>query len=912
MYKDNTNNNNETTRQIITRTHKVLTSAGEKWMKENASSSNIVGALIITIMFTAAFAIPGGNNQEIDIPILPQEKAIKIFMISDSISLFATSTYVLMFLGIITSRYAEADFLWSLSTKLVIGLSTLFISIAAMMVMFCATKMIAIDKRLEYVVLIILLASVPVSLFTLLEFPLLVQNFRCVEADLLWSLPTKLMIRLLTLFISIAAMMVTFCATEMIAIDKRLEYVVPIILLVSVPVSLFTLLDFPLLVQNFRCVEADLLWSLPTKLMIRLLTLFISIAAMMVTFCATEMIAIDKRLEYVVPIILLVSVPVSLFTLLDFPLLVQNFRCVEADLLWSLPTKLMIRLLTLFISIAAMMVTFCATEMIAIDKRLEYVVPIILLVSVPVSLFVAGLSSSCSEFQETGIPILLHEKAIKIFMISDSISLFAASTYVLMFLGILTSRCVEADLLKSLPTKLMIRLLTLFISIASMMVTFFATEMIAIDKRLEYVVPIILLVSVPVSLFTLLDFPLLVQNFRYAEADFLWSLPTKLVIGLSTLFISIAAMMVTFCATVMIAMDKRLEYVVLIILLESVPVSLFTLLQFPLLVQNFRQIITRTHKILASVGEKWMKENASSSNIVGALIFTIMFTAAFAIPGGNNQEIGIPILLHEKAIKIFMISDSISLFAASTFVLMFFGILTSRFAEADFLWSLPTKLVIRLSTLFISIAAMMVTFCTRYAEADFLWSLPTKLVIGLSTLFISIAAMMVTFCATVMIAMDKRLEYVVLIILLESVPVSLFTLLQFPLLVQNFRQIITRTHKILASVGEKWMKENASSSNIVGALIFTIMFTAAFAIPGGNNQEIGIPILLHEKAIKIFMISDSISLFAASTFVLMFFGILTSRFAEADFLWSLPTKLVIRLSTLFISIAAMMVTFCTT
>ncbi|CAN1756693.1 hypothetical protein LINPERHAP1_LOCUS6223 [Linum perenne] len=891
-------------------------------MKENASSSNIVGALIITIMFTAAFAIPGGNNQEIDIPILPQEKAIKIFMISDSISLFATSTYVLMFLGIITSRYAEADFLWSLSTKLVIGLSTLFISIAAMMVMFCATKMIAIDKRLEYVVLIILLASVPVSLFTLLEFPLLVQNFRCVEADLLWSLPTKLMIRLLTLFISIAAMMVTFCATEMIAIDKRLEYVVPIILLVSVPVSLFTLLDFPLLVQNFRCVEADLLWSLPTKLMIRLLTLFISIAAMMVTFCATEMIAIDKRLEYVVPIILLVSVPVSLFTLLDFPLLVQNFRCVEADLLWSLPTKLMIRLLTLFISIAAMMVTFCATEMIAIDKRLEYVVPIILLVSVPVSLFVAGLSSSCSEFQETGIPILLHEKAIKIFMISDSISLFAASTYVLMFLGILTSRCVEADLLKSLPTKLMIRLLTLFISIASMMVTFFATEMIAIDKRLEYVVPIILLVSVPVSLFTLLDFPLLVQNFRYAEADFLWSLPTKLVIGLSTLFISIAAMMVTFCATVMIAMDKRLEYVVLIILLESVP-KVERIIN-PMYKDNTnnnnetaRQIITRTHKILASVGEKWMKENASSSNIVGALIFTIMFTAAFAIPGGNNQEIGIPILLHEKAIKIFMISDSISLFAASTFVLMFFGILTSRFAEADFLWSLPTKLVIRLSTLFISIAAMMVTFCTRYAEADFLWSLPTKLVIGLSTLFISIAAMMVTFCATVMIAMDKRLEYVVLIILLESVP-KVERIIN-PMYKDNTnnnnetaRQIITRTHKILASVGEKWMKENASSSNIVGALIFTIMFTAAFAIPGGNNQEIGIPILLHEKAIKIFMISDSISLFAASTFVLMFFGILTSRFAEADFLWSLPTKLVIRLSTLFISIAAMMVTFCTT
>ncbi|CAN1161139.1 hypothetical protein LINPERHAP2_LOCUS23749 [Linum perenne] len=47
-------------------------------------------------------------------------------------------------------------------------------------------------------------------------------------------------------------------------------------------------------------------------------------------------------------------------------------------------------------------------------------------------------------------------------------------------------------------------------------------------------------------------------------------------------------MVVTCCVTVMITMDKRLEYVVPIILLASVPVSLFMLLQFPLLVQIFR------------------------------------------------------------------------------------------------------------------------------------------------------------------------------------------------------------------------------------------------------------------------------------------------------------------------------------
>ncbi|CAI0626398.1 unnamed protein product [Linum tenue] len=152
--------------------------AGEKWMKETATSSTVVGSLIITIMFTAACTVPGGNNQEKGTPILLHDKAFKIFIASDALSLFAASTSVLMFLGILTSRYAEADFRRSLPTKLVIGLSTLFVSIAAMMVTFCATVMIVMDHRPLYVVPIVMMASVPVTLFMFLQFPLLVQIFR--------------------------------------------------------------------------------------------------------------------------------------------------------------------------------------------------------------------------------------------------------------------------------------------------------------------------------------------------------------------------------------------------------------------------------------------------------------------------------------------------------------------------------------------------------------------------------------------------------------------------------------------------------------------------------------------------------------------------------------------------------------
>lgn len=48
------------------------------------------------------------------------------------ISLFAAVTSLLMFLSILTARFAEQYFLFKLRTKLIIGLTTLFISTTAM------------------------------------------------------------------------------------------------------------------------------------------------------------------------------------------------------------------------------------------------------------------------------------------------------------------------------------------------------------------------------------------------------------------------------------------------------------------------------------------------------------------------------------------------------------------------------------------------------------------------------------------------------------------------------------------------------------------------------------------------------------------------------------------------------------
>ncbi|XVF82787.1 hypothetical protein PTKIN_Ptkin16aG0077600 [Pterospermum kingtungense] len=176
-YKEYRNQAGETPYETFDRSHADLLKRGEQWMKDIAQSSTIVGTLIITIMFAALFTVPGGNNQDTGFPLLLKKKLFKLFIISDAIALFASSTSVLMFVGILSSRYSKDDFLTSLPTKLIIGLSALFISIAAMMVAFCSTVIIMVKGQLEIVIPIVLLAAIPVGLFVWLQFPLLVSTF---------------------------------------------------------------------------------------------------------------------------------------------------------------------------------------------------------------------------------------------------------------------------------------------------------------------------------------------------------------------------------------------------------------------------------------------------------------------------------------------------------------------------------------------------------------------------------------------------------------------------------------------------------------------------------------------------------------------------------------------------------------
>nr|KAJ0196735.1 hypothetical protein LSAT_V11C700362880 [Lactuca sativa] len=101
------NISNETPDKVFRREHRNLVKEAEKWMKAVAESCNITAALITTIVFEVAITIPGGRDQDTGIPLFTKEIAFTIFAITDAISLFASSTTLLMFLPILKRSFYE-------------------------------------------------------------------------------------------------------------------------------------------------------------------------------------------------------------------------------------------------------------------------------------------------------------------------------------------------------------------------------------------------------------------------------------------------------------------------------------------------------------------------------------------------------------------------------------------------------------------------------------------------------------------------------------------------------------------------------------------------------------------------------------------------------------------------------------
>ncbi|KAK1355034.1 Ankyrin repeat-containing protein [Heracleum sosnowskyi] len=193
--REKKNKQGQTPQDLFTEEHANLMEKGERWMKETAAQCMVVAALIATIMFAAAFTLPGGNNQENGHPIFKHESAFIVFVITDAVSLFSSSASILMFLAILTARYAERDFLVSLPIKLMIGLLALFISITTMMIAFSASFFLVYTKGMKWVPYLITgLAGGPVLLFARLQYRLFFDVVRTTLSSRFLFKPKKHML----------------------------------------------------------------------------------------------------------------------------------------------------------------------------------------------------------------------------------------------------------------------------------------------------------------------------------------------------------------------------------------------------------------------------------------------------------------------------------------------------------------------------------------------------------------------------------------------------------------------------------------------------------------------------------------------------------------------------------------------
>ncbi|KAI3848579.1 hypothetical protein MKX03_029765 [Papaver bracteatum] len=202
-------------------------------------------------------------------------------------------------------------------------------------------------------------------------------------------------------------------------------------------------------------------------------------------------------------------------------------------------------------------------------------------------------------------------------------------------------------------------------------------------------------------------------------------------------------------------------------------------------------VFIEEHKKLVATGEKWMKETSGSCMVVATLIATVAFAATFTVPGGNisdqdNPRNGVPIFLTKNTFAMFALADAVALFSSITSVIMF---------QPCYLDSLSIMI-------------------SRYAEEDFLKSLPHKLIIGLANLFISMASILVAFGAAFTLVLRHRYSWAPIpIAVFGFIFVLLFASLEFPLFLDEMVRLTYWPREVRRTFKQNSIKRKAKKDN---------------------------------------------------------------------------------------------------
>ncbi|XP_050148874.1 uncharacterized protein LOC126623944 [Malus sylvestris] len=165
------NDNDQTEEELFNAGHDELLKSAQDWVKETARSCSTVAVLVATVVFAAAYAIPGGNEQN-GRPVFENNPLFWLFTSMDVVAIACSLSSVAFFLSVLSSPLEYPNFVKSIPHKVMIGFIFLFLSMATTMLAFAATILLLIriekkwTKSLFYPI-----AFFPVPLFGLLQFP---------------------------------------------------------------------------------------------------------------------------------------------------------------------------------------------------------------------------------------------------------------------------------------------------------------------------------------------------------------------------------------------------------------------------------------------------------------------------------------------------------------------------------------------------------------------------------------------------------------------------------------------------------------------------------------------------------------------------------------------------------------------
>ncbi|GAU41207.1 hypothetical protein TSUD_128830 [Trifolium subterraneum] len=127
------------------------------------------------------------------------------------------------------------------------------------------------------------------------------------------------------------------------------------------------------------------------------------------------------------------------------------------------------------------------------------------------------------------------------------------------------------------------------------------------------------------------------------------------------------------------------------------------------------QVFKEEHKTLVREGKDWIKDRSNTGMLVATLIVTITFAAAITVPGGNNQDKGIPIFMSDNKFRVFILSDAIAFFCSMASLLWFLAAINGRYTPEDDYAMIIFVMRFLIGLNLLSVAAVATMECETFA-----------------------------------------------------------------------------------------------------------------------------------------------------------------------------------------------------